>query len=185
MINVTRWPAVILANYRTGSSALCYKLAADNNVSAHVEPTIAADRLQRFVEAYNSDTNYVVKFMPDQIDSCNLYRELLDSECYKIKLLRKNKVEQIASFYIAEMRDKWWTLSNEQEKNYFIPINADVIKKSIDRILNTDSLLNDYDKADATIYYEDLGILEDIDRKPSLKPNNIDRLLEIITNHVT
>lgn len=182
---IEHWPTIILANYRTGSSALALKLSLENSVPSFVEPHINNERRAAFFSAYKKIDRYIVKFMPDQVDIFDPYRELLNSQCYVIKLKRKDIVNQIASFYIASVRDKWWTKDNDIETNYFIPIKLDLIKSSIERILTTEELLNNYNSVDQTVYYEDMGIFDSIDRKPSLKPMNMDRLLEVIRNHVS
>lgn len=173
-------PIVILANYRTGSSVLARKIALDNNILCFPEPTITEERKEDFLKHYNKTSEYVVKFMPDQIDTFDLYKELLDSNCYKIKLTRTNIVEQIASYYIAKVRDKWWTTEMEQETDYFVPIEKELLKQTVDHILLINSLLKNYTGFDQELRYEDIGILKDIDRKISLKPKNIKHLLNII-----
>lgn len=184
MIQITKWPAIIVANYRTGSSALTHKLALDNQVTAFVEPSITNKRQQQFIDFYNQSKSYVVKFMPDQVDTFNYYQTLLDSDCYKIKLFRKNKVEQIASYYLASVKDKWFTTRYEEETDYFIPIINDKIDYSIDKILSVDKLLETVVNVDHTLYFEDLTVFEDVDRKPSLKPKNIERLYDLIKSRI-
>jgi len=185
MINPTKWPVVILSNYRTGSSALALKLSSDNSVPCFVEPHVNSERQAAFFSVYGKHDKYIVKFMPDQLSLFSAYKDLLESDCYLIKLQRKNIVEQIASFYLALIRDKWWTKENDVETDYFIPIKTDLIKQSCERILTTETLLNNYNSVNQTLYYEDLGIFEDIDRKHSLKPKNMNRLLDVIKNNVS
>lgn len=181
---IEHWPTVILCNYRTGSSALAYKLGLENSVPSFVEPHVNDERKEAFFAAYKKINRYIVKFMPDQVSMFPPYGDLLTSNCYVIKLQRKNIIEQIASFYIALVRDKWWTKENDDDSDYFIPIRLDLIKLSIERILTTDNLLNNYNNVHQTIFYEDLGVFENIDRKHSLKPINMERLLEVIETHV-
>lgn len=178
-MKIPRWPALILANYRTGSSPLCQGLALENSVPAFVEPSITQERIDEFMD-YCRSSQYIVKFMPDQVDSFVPYRELLNSDCYKIKLTRKDKTAQIASYYIASVRDKWWTTKTEESKNYFVPIMHDKILHCITHIKQVDSMLESFENFDTELYYEDIGIIEDIDRVHSRKPANFNHLVNII-----
>ena len=179
-MKITHWPALILANYRTGSSPLCQSLALENSVSEFVEPSITQERIDEFMKYYTTTDQYIVKFMPDQVDSFTPYQELLNSDCYKIKLTRKDKIEQIASYYIASIRDKWWTTKTEESKNYFVPIMHDKILHCITHIQQVDSMLESFNNFDIELYYEDIGIIEGIDRVHSHKPANFQHLLNII-----
>jgi hypothetical protein len=173
-------PIVILANYRTGSSVLAKKIAQEHNIPCFPEPTITEERKEDFLKHYNTTKEYVVKFMPDQIDTFTPYKELIDSDCYKIKIIRKNTVEQIASYYIAKIRNKWWTTEEETETNYFVPINKEILNQSVEHILTVNQMLASYTEVDEEIVYEDLGILSGLDRKISMKPANLKQLLNII-----
>ena len=179
MITITRWPAIILANYRTGSSPLTYKLSLDNNVPCFVEPSITEERTVLFLNHLKTSNPFLVKFMPDQIQGFEPYRQLLETDCFKIKLKRNNKVEQIASYYLALVRDKWWTTEQEEDKDYFIPVFDDKIEYSIKKITEVDSMLDSY-HTDYELSFEDFSFIEGIDRKHSHKPKNIERLYELI-----
>lgn len=179
-MKITRWPALILANYRTGSSPLCQGLALENSVTAFVEPSITTERTEEFLKSYTSTNRYIVKFMPDQVEQFTPYQELLASDCYKIKLTRKDKVSQIASYYIASVRDKWWTTKTEESKNYFVPIMKDKISQCIQHIQQVDLMLASFENYDTEMYYEDIGIIEDIDRVHSHRPSNFGHLVNII-----
>jgi hypothetical protein len=179
-MKILRWPALILANYRTGSSPLCQGVALENSVTAFVEPSITKERTDEFMKHYSSTSQYIVKFMPDQIDSFTPYQELLNSDCFKIKLTRKDKAAQIASYYIASVRDKWWTTKTEESKNYFVPIIHDKILHCITHIKQVDLMLESFENFDIELYYEDIGIIEDIDRVHSRKPANFEHLINII-----
>lgn len=179
-MKITRWPALILANYRTSSSALCYGIALENSIKSFVEPTITQERSQEFLEYYKINDQYIVKFMPDQVNQFVPYQELLASDCYKIKLTRNNKALQIASHYIASVRNKWWTTSKEEQTNYFIPIITEQINQSIERIQLVDSMLDSYSGFDIEVTSEDIGIIDEIDRAHSRKPSNFEHLINII-----
>jgi hypothetical protein len=118
--------------------------------------------------------------MPDQIDQFVPYQELIASDCYKIKLTRNDKVSQIASHYIASVRNKWWTTNKEEQTNYFVPIISEKINQSITRIQLVDSMLDSYSNFDIEVTSEDIGIIDGVDRSHSLKPLNLEHLLNVI-----
>ncbi len=180
MITIPRWPAVILANYRTGSSPVTLKLAEVNQAQPFVEPSVTEERADAFINYTSQSDRYVVKFMPDQIDHFPIYKNLLDAPCYRIKISRKDKVQQIASHYIATVRNKWWTTENEQDEKYFVPISHELLDNSIKQILLVDTMLDSYKDFDVELHYEDLSYLENIDRKPASKPQNLNSILNMI-----
>lgn len=180
MIIIPHWPAIVLANYRTGSSPLTLKLAEVNQVRSFVEPSITEERTNDFINYKLQSDRYVVKFMPDQIEKFPLYKELLNTANYRIKISRKDKVQQIASHYIATVRNKWWTTEQEQDISYFVPISHELLDKSIEQILTVDTMLDSYKEFDVELYYEDLTHLENIDRKPASKPQNLNFILNTI-----
>jgi hypothetical protein len=180
MITIPHWPAIVLANYRTGSSPLTLKLAEVNQAQPFVEPSITEERTDNFINYKLQSDRYVVKFMPDQIDQFPLYKDLLDTSSYRIKISRKDKVQQIASHYIATVRNKWWTTEQEQDISYFVPISHELLDNSIKHILTVDTMLDSYKDFDVELYYEDLNYLENIDRKPASKPQNLNFVLNLI-----
>jgi LPS sulfotransferase NodH len=185
MVKVNKKPIVILANYRTGSSPLACSIAAYNYVVPHYEPNLFCDRKTKFLESYNNGNEFLVKFMPDQISAFGIYQELLARDCYKIKLYRKNKVEQIASYYISAMRDKWWTIKDEYEKDYSLNIDIDVIQQSIKRITTVDYMLDSIDlKFDLVLSYEDLGIIKNTNTIRTKQPVNVEIIKNIIKKNL-
>jgi hypothetical protein len=154
MLNPTRFPIILYANYRTGSSALCTKLANQFNLVEFTEPHYEPEILQALINM--SHNNYIVKFMPDQ--PVPIYKQLLNSDAYIIKLYREDKVEQITSFYIA-MTTQRWHMDTDLLDEYSVPIDPAVIQQSINIIQSNDKLL-DKCNADIAMTYEQLGYIE-------------------------
>lgn len=187
MLNISKHPVIILANYRTGSSALTYKLAELNNIEAFVEPSIKEERQDKFKYHQEISNSYVVKFMPDQLEGNEYYKKLLISpSSYIIKLQRKNKIEQIASYYVAKQTKKWWSLKDEPEEKYFVSIDLNELNFAIDYILKIDRMLDEHKSFNLQLYYEDLGFLDNLKLNLRLtsKPLNYQRLLDTIKKRI-
>jgi hypothetical protein len=149
---------LLLANYRTGSSSYSHVLA-NRKILEYPEPHLFPEKWASLQEAVDSGKKFVIKFMPDQIEKFELYQKIVKSNCYKIKLIRENKLEQIASYYVASMTDIWNDHSNEfkRGKEYTVNISLDQIKTSINIITNNDFLLENLDiKFDNEVTYERL-----------------------------
>lgn len=199
-IEITRWPAIIVANYRTGSTVYATHLAKKHNVPCFLEPWQISKKQgtnwgphtngmkQPFYDHFHSsDKNYILKFMPDQISKCNPYAMLLKSDCFKIKLYRENEIDTIVSNYVGILREKWWTCPGETSQNYTLLIEDSHILTSI--FITTqnnfwlDALNVDYDEI---ISYESLGIIPPADYIKTHMPDNLadirNRVIEIYNN---
>jgi LPS sulfotransferase NodH len=181
MIKISKTPVVILANYRSGSTALCRAIANENNILGFSEPSRNPDRCKAFIECYNNNKNYVIKFMPDQFKEFKLYKKILSRDCYKILLTRQNKLDQITSLYIAAMRNVWGRNNKTIQEEYTLSINKKIIDNSIKKILSVDSMLENYrEKSDIVLTYEDLGIIKNIDLIKTDQPKNLEEIKEKI-----
>ena len=188
-INVTKFPIVILANYRTGSSALAINIAKKYNLKYFSEPC-HSDNIDKldfhkmefmrfYTQHFNSD--FLIKFMPSQISCFNPYEEILSKKKFLIKLRRHNKVEQIASFYIANKRKKFFKLKTEKIEKYSVSIDTEMLKECCQSILRNEYLLNSLPyKEDMNLVYEDLGFISDTDHDLSDQPENMEEIKEEI-----
>jgi LPS sulfotransferase NodH len=180
-------PVVILANYRTGSSPLCWSIASLNNLIGFPEPfTAFEDRSSEFIKQYNSnEKNFVVKFIGDQIELFEPYSKLLKSDCFKIKLTRRNKIDQIASYYIASMRNVWKTVDTDTKISYNIPIINDKILESIEKITKVDQILDTVNVLfDKEIFYEDFNTIEYTNRIKTYQPVNLKQIKTVIEENI-
>jgi hypothetical protein len=178
-IEITRWPVLLYANYRTGSNLLGKNLAKLCNAAWHNEPVRSTQRLEEFLKSYYSQEKYIVKAMPDQIELIKETHDLLSSDCFKIRLLRKNEFEQVVSYYIALISDKW-VQTDAVVSEYNIPLDYETLNKAISIIKTNNRLLeNSTIKFDLTLYYEDLDFENDLLYKIT-PPTNIDILKKII-----
>jgi hypothetical protein len=179
-LNVETRPIVIIANYRTSSSALSVYLANHYGLARFSEPMNWQQRYLEFTGFMDgSSKNFVLKIIADQLDDCRYYREILARDCYKIRLMKRNTPEQIASHYIAIKTHKWSQLINEERTPRRIKTVRSHLVKSMNTILNNNALLEESTiQFDETIYTEDLPYLEDSKYKPSTKPKNYDYIYE-------
>lgn len=188
-INVTKFPVVILANYRTGSSALAAKISKKYSLKFFSEPchndNIAEldSHKMEFMRFYTQhfSNNFLIKFMPSQISCFNPYEEILSRKKFLIKLRRHNKVEQIASFYTANKRKKFFKLKTEKIEKYSVSIDIEILKECCHSILRNEYLLNSLPyKEDMNLVYEDLGFISDTDHDLSDQPENMEEIKEEI-----
>lgn len=175
-------PIIILANYRTGSSALCWSIGELNKIESFREPVTAfRNTSSEFLKQYYKNNNYVLKFMADQINLFKPYQELLKSDCFKIKLTRENKLDQITSCYIASVRNIWGTLDSDIKQPYVIPIYKDRIKDVIRSLRHVDDILDTIDiKFDMELTYEQLGTINHTNRVKTHQPTNIKKIKKSI-----
>lgn len=151
---------LLLANYRTGSSSYSHVLTQNKSIPWFPEPHLDKSKYQDCKIQFQNNEKFVIKFMPDQIEDHELYQKILASDCYKIKLTRENKIEQIASYYIALMTGVWNDHLNEYARGnkYTVDISMEKIKTSIEIITKNDRLLETIDiKFDQELTYESLA----------------------------
>lgn len=188
-INVTKFPIVILANYRTGSSALAINIAKKYSLKFFLEPchndNIAELDFHKmeFVRFYTQhfNDNFLIKFMPSQISCFNPYEEILSKNKFLIKLRRRNKIEQIASFYIANKRKKFFKLKTEKIEKYLLEINTFDLTQCCITVIRNDFFLEKLPyEEDMNLFYEDLGFISNTDHVLSDQPENMEEIKEEI-----
>jgi hypothetical protein len=177
---------MIVGNYRTGTTYLCQALSFKYPVRAMPEPTVPllkfndsrqVDKLKSFIA--NKNNKFVLKVQADQMDNIPEYRKIWNGDSYKILVYRKNKIDQILSYYIARVSGVWNTLwldrQNSPELAYhnfpekILISQADYVYNQIvkvNEILETMKV-----RADMIISYEEI----DFDYSAG-DPNNFDKL---------
>jgi hypothetical protein len=178
-LTVTQRPIVIIANYRTSSSALSEHIATHyelpNRFSEPMQWHSAYLPFSEFMD--QNKTDFVLKIIADQMDDCRYYREILARDCYKIRLLKRNVPEQIASYYIAHKIRKWWQLVDEERNPRYIRTVRSHLLRAMNTILYNNALLEESNiQFDETIYAEDLPFLEASKYKVSTKPENYESI---------
>jgi LPS sulfotransferase NodH len=180
-----RYPVVILASPRSGSTALANHIHGKlEDVLLFQEPDSILPWFSNFLETAKTTNQYVVKIQTNRL---NLYpKEMLDylihsSEPYRVCIRRRNKIEQSLSRYIATTRNKWVYQTTDISED-IIPINSARIKKHI-QLLETEIAILDSIGAtyDTTIWYEDFDFGES-DGVKTPKPKNYEELYTTATN---
>jgi hypothetical protein len=183
MINIPKFPVVIIASPRTGSGALSNHL---RNIYAPITEFNEPDKnnkMEEFLKFYQSEMHWILKILVSSVDQ---YPDMiLSNKCFKIKNLRKNVVDQIASHYVATKRSKWIyfsdTVSNETY-NDLIDIDLDAIDTSI-KWIQYDNKCLELIKTDITVYYEDIEKYQSF-TEPTPKPQNYNEVIETIKQRI-
>ena len=177
MNEITKWPVVILTNYRTGSSVLGHMLGQRYGVPYFEEPAQhggEVDYFIEFVEGYTSD-KYVVKFMIDQIQDCHIYQQLLDSECFKIRLMRDDELNQCVSYYIAMNRQVWDQKVEVIENPYEVEVDVRAMTWAATAIhQNNLDLIDSLIKFDLDYKYEELDLSANGIHYKTTPPTNLE-----------
>jgi len=164
MIKISRWPVIIIANYRTASSPLLNSIEEEYGLagSAFIEPTSSSNKLEPFLNCYHSgNKRYALKIIVDQTDDIVEYQELLASDCFKVRLIREDEINQIVSYYIAKKRNIWFQRPWETVGEYLIDIDDEDINLCIDTICNNNQVLLNFSASfDVTCTHKSLGYLD-------------------------
>ena len=179
-------PIVIVASTRSGSTAFASYIGEMYKIKIWSEPSFNAEGFEsfkRYIAADNS--NYVLKVISYQIPNNEIYHSILASDCYKIKLTRSNKVEQIASHYIGHCTDIW----NDHDKyargiEYTVPVDLTLINSIINVVVANDRIFDNLDiKFDEPHTYEQLINTVDLDSTGMVKiisPANYNEIKGVI-----
>ena len=184
MIEITKWPCVILTNYRTGSSALGYILRKKYDVEYFGEPTLIEKDEKKFLNIFNStNKKFIVKIMFDQLNFLDSYHQLLNSDdCFKIQLLRTNELEQCISYYIAKSTQTWQQYSPTINNSYRVELNISLLAECVYIITENNRLLKNLDvEFDCKVTYEQLNLNENNKYFKITPPTNIEEISQAIS----
>ena len=189
MFNITKTPILIISSPRTGSSVLGSYLQTLYDVPYFKEPDYTGGKeMTDFYDYFSQSKNFILKIHYIHL---NRYRSditnYLIENAYKIRIRRKNIVEQIASFYIATERGLRWHFRNTDQLNLVDTLNIDIakIKQNILYIKYANYKLKSAPiNFDLDLYYEDLPEMTDAGYYIVPKPSNYNELLSTITELV-
>lgn len=185
--NIKKRPIVIISGPRTGSTALAYHIAnLYPTVPFFNEPNFTPALMDKFID-YSIATkknDYILKLLGSSLNCypADTIATIFSNEAFRIKISRRNIIEQMASYYVAHCRDMWiYTEANDTYQDLTkIDINFDLLKirYSIGRVLHDNDILSKI-SADVELYYEDvINILSPIKKTPL--PANYGLLVDII-----
>ena len=151
-----------------------------------IEPADDAIKFAKF-KNYLNDTgsNYVLKIMAQHIETNPTYQSILSNDCYKIKLTRENKLEQIVSHYVG-WTTKIWNSDDKfaRGEKYIVEIDKQEINNIILDHIRYEKSFDQLDiKFDEEHTYEELLTTVDLNKSTIAKivpPTNYNLLKRVI-----
>jgi hypothetical protein len=179
-IEITKLPIVIYASPRTGCSVIGAILSSKFNAMRYFnEPLGSNTDPTMFINHARSHKNYIIKTMAYDVFNSGVIQGLqrlhpeiandLQYNGFKIRVRRKNLLDQLTSNYIARARDRWMynrhTSDLQAIKEFseeIIPITDHHIKQNIEIIkVRNHSIDNIPVDIDLDLWYEDFDGIED------------------------
>lgn len=197
---ITKYPVIIIANRRSGSTALASSIAQENKLQYYDEPMMVpwdkpnSKRIQRWHEYYKSLNNqFVLKIIADVLTLDSSFLEIFNNEnTFKIKLNRRNKIEQLASYYVSSITNVWHHVLTKDAENvkskyigdindYKIPYNVAAMKMCAKQLFYVDGLLEKLSNSLFNIVcdYEELEFNDNSSYVKILPPSNIQSIKEL------
>lgn len=180
------FPVIIVASPRTGSGALSWHIKNLHvGIEMFNEPDQASvKRLDEFLRFQKTDNNWILKIMISSLDQYpDFIKDKINSGAYyRVKCSRRNLVDQIASHYVATIRDHWMYLKNDPSDQYLdlpVVINTKIIDRCISWINHDIKQLKTFE-ADTEIFYEDVKNLLNSGTKKTPLPTNYEEIKAII-----
>jgi LPS sulfotransferase NodH len=170
---------VILSTPRTGSSALCRRIADDNNLINHKEAFHPDhDSSAAVWKDLSSGARFICKIFPNH----NITEQQLDLLCEDslvIFLERENLAEQIASYHSLGTTNKAWYAKDEPSHSYQVSLDSTKISQCIRRMLELRKAAEAYrHRAHISLKYEDIvDSIENDHMRRYDRPDNYDQLL--------
>jgi hypothetical protein len=186
--NVSKFPIVIIAPPRSGSSIICGQIGIDFNIRHYSDITYADDQneVAKFLDFIQTTDQYVVKFHSFDMHKYPswLTDKIFKGETYNVKVTRNNLLLNIASTYVARMRKLYhYDLVDVSDYTGPMPIKISEIIMSIYQttkaVAELDALPVPFDEV---VEYADHVYDEHVVIKTPL-PSNYDEILKFIKIH--
>jgi len=177
MIEINSLPIVIVSSPRTGSTALAVMLQKKLNGVLFSEPGMDDKKLNDFLRYASLKKNYILKEHAEVLIS--KYTNLDFSQCFLVRITRRNFVEQLVSSYITGKRNKWfYTKEDDHFKDEIITMDEIYLKEHIEYLHRHKQSIKKFDgRVDLDLTYEDILSELNIGIK-SIQPKNYVELLE-------
>lgn len=169
---------LVLASYRTGSTALCDYLASQHKFKNYDELFHKTKPTDLYETRRNNKS--IIKIMPDQIPE-KYWNELLNY--YIIGISRKSVIEQITSFYICHMTHVWhYTNNTNLSGKYRVHLDQEQLETTCGYILDMNKgYQNLKHLCNQEIIYEEVNLLFNQSKyKVYNKPVNYNEILDAI-----
>jgi LPS sulfotransferase NodH len=168
---------LVLASYRTGSTALCDYLAGQYKFKNYDELFHRTKPTDLYETRRNNKS--IIKIMPDQIPE-KYWDELLNY--YIIGISRKSVIEQITSFYICHMTHVWHYTNTDLLGEYQVRLDQVQLENTCRYILDMNKgYQNLKHLCNQEIIYEEVNLLFNQSKyKVYNKPVNYNEISEAI-----
>jgi hypothetical protein len=206
MIDAPRWPVLIIATPRSGSTELAFQIWKRINQqrypNEHIETGCSLDHLPDSVHCFiepdkheqdaaildtmlaNNNHNYIAKFIVSQTDNNERLADVLKTDCYKIKLDRDSLEDQAISLYIATVARRWDQHTATVE-DFSVPINVQELRNSVNIIKGRKRQLQSLDiEFDLSLTYEDLDFSNPVDCYKNTEPTNMNVIRQLIRTFI-
>ena len=152
---------VLFSNYRTGSTVL--GVAISNLTSLKFYPEVfLPNNINRFTQMWdsvNQGKKVIISIQGDQFTDYAdhfLNHKLVLGNSYTIKLHRKNFINQLTSFYIANKIGKFSHYQEDSVIEYEVMIDYSLLNECFNHLLKSNRILSDLNKPfDLKLTYED------------------------------
>jgi len=194
MIEIEKFPIIIISSPRTGSTPLAYELKNKYNLELFNEPLPNKEHEQHNFLTFikNNDNNFILKLHINDLHGYpnDILKIINDHQCTLIRIRRRDIVSQVVSLYIETERDIWGYYKdyvNPETINKFtnseIPIKIDLIM-CIKKVIDINNELNKLTYVfDHDVWYEDL-IFKDQTFITTPKPNNYNLIKEAVKTYI-
>lgn len=172
---ISKFPIVMFTTPRTGGNHFATFLGIKHNLKIFLEPEI--HDLDSFFSYSKNNNNYILKVHAERLTSYPA--SILSEYSYKIRLRRRNLIEQHASNYVARKQNVW-AYTTDDLHTYKININhAELVKSMLTLKHYNQQLENLSIDYDLDLFYEDLPNVTST-FKITPKPTNYNELLDVI-----
>ena len=184
-IVTNKHPIIIFASPRSGSTAFGYHVATlYPELTYYNEPNFDVTEMKQFMKMHHNN-KYILKLIGSSLNlfPSEIVAKIFSDEVFKIKITRKNIIDQIASHYVATCRDLWDykdvadDVCNNLASNN-IEIELGRLRQSIESIDYDNGIIAKI-KTDLEFYYEDLAELNSPTKKTPL-PTNYPLLIDTV-----
>ena len=179
-------PIVIVASTRSGSTAFASYIGEMHKIKIWMEPRFNTEGFESFKRwLADGNTDYVLKIIAHQLVNNEVYQTILQTDCYKIKLTRADKIDHIVSQYIAHFTRIW----NSRDRyargvEYTVNIDMNLVNNTINDVINNDRIFDNLDiDFDETQTYEELINTVDLGNTGAVKiipPINYNEIKAVI-----
>jgi hypothetical protein len=181
-IVINKFPIFVLSSPRTGSTVLAEAISIKYNISWINEPYL----IKSTSLPIPADSNYIMKSMARDflLSSSPEIRENAKTG-YVIRTRRSNLVEQIASMYIADSRNRMLYHKDIDPRGYNtpVPINLRRVKifvKFINRHNYFTHLISQKLNIDLDLDYEEIDGINSPNLIKTIRPDNYEEIKDIV-----